>query len=160
MSITPDILYEILQKIDYLDISRWCRSSPEFANFCRNERGQALIRQKQNKYRETQVSTYLDSLSAEDRDNLIRKLIRTDYSEMRAGKPSSLPLQFFWRHEELEKPANLATFSGLSVQHMDRRTHNETIDKKNYGVLKQLLIEYYDLLPTVKRNFEQPETYY
>ena len=34
------------------------------------------------------------------------------------------------------------------------------LDNINYDVLKQLLLEYYDLLPTVKRNFEQPETYY
>ena len=166
MSITPDILYEILQKIDYLDISRWCRSSPEFANFCRSERGQTLIRQKQQKYREERVEDFLDGLSISDRAGLIGTLERTNYLEQQSGQSQSIPSQFFDQFYQLLEDANelfrqrhpdaYTNFRGLVIP--KRAFTIEELDEKNnstYDVLKQVLLGYYDLLPTVKQNFEQ-----
>ena len=175
MSITPDILYEILRKIDHLDISRWCRSSPEFANFCRSDRGQALIRQKQQTYREERVEDFLDSLSSyEIADDLIWKLNRTSRLEQDSEKEPSIPEQFFERYIQLMRKAkdefyqrhpDLKSNIGppapghLFISFVPTRLHTEEelleLDNINYDVLKQLLLEYYDLLPTVKRNFEE-----
>ena len=95
MSITPDILYEILQKIDYSDINRWCRSSLEFANFCRSDRGNTLIRQKRQKYREERVKDFLDGLSSHEiAEDLIWKLNRTTRLEQDSEKEPSVPEKF------------------------------------------------------------------
>lgn len=135
MSVTSDILYEILQQIDYRDISNWCQSSLAFAAFCRTERGQTTIRRKQQAYKEEQITAFLDSLSIDERKPSPFVRILT----MRL-KDQNILEPLWDRHIELL----------YKLPKGDLRTN-----KMNYDLLFQVLLEYYELFPIVKRIFEQ-----
>ncbi len=142
MNLRYDQLYEIVNNMDYQDISKFCQSHPEFAKFCRSEVGLRLIQQKQRRYREQRVDNLLNSLKQMRHDlNLDRfmasmvkfyreRISRYPYLALGADYSFLIPkkdIEAYWqikkevfnefmqRHPELQGKAKLSDGNGALI---------------------------------------------
>ena len=97
MNLNADLLYELLQKLDYRDIANWCRTKPAIANFCKSARGQTLIKDKV-------VTGYLNSLNPDQYDTLIGASLGT-FDELFREARIPIPSYFADRYRQLKQDA-------------------------------------------------------
>lgn len=100
MNLTPDLMYELLQKLDYRDIPTWCQSRPEITNFCRSERAQQYIRPF---IKEEAIKKYLDSLYPWEGEQLINASIGELVTHW--GTKAPIPPYFAEQFRQLQEAA-------------------------------------------------------